>query len=91
MEVLAGYDDIASDIISARNSVCAVRSSAIYALDGVFQDLRQSLVKAQMEQLVAFKQNDLDKPMTVEEVIAISYLFHPAFAEGNTHPTKAYS
>jgi hypothetical protein len=91
MEVLAGYDDIASDIISARNSVCAVRSSAIYALDGVFQDLRQSLAKAQMEQLVAFKQNDLDKPMTVEEVIAISYLFHPAFAEGNTHPTKAYS
>jgi AIPR protein len=90
VEVLAGYDDIASDIISARNSVCAVRSSAIYALDGVFDDLRQYLAKARMEELVAFKQNE-DKPISVEEVIAVLHLFHPAFADGNNHPTKSYS
>ena len=47
IEELAGYDDIASDIISARNSVCAVRSSAHFTrLTDVFQDLRQSLAKA---------------------------------------------
>jgi hypothetical protein len=90
IEVLAGYDDISTDIISARNSVCAVRSSAIYAIDGVFADLRQSLAKAKLEELVAFKQNE-DKPISVEEVIAVAYLFHPSFADGNSHPTKSYS
>lgn len=90
VEVLAGYDDIASDIISSRNSVCAVRNSAIYALDGVFEDLKKSLSKSGLDKLIAFKQNE-DKPISVEEVIAVCYLFHPSFAEGNAHPTKAYT
>src|SRR6266513_2308272 len=63
VEVLAGYDEIASDIISSRNSVAAVRDSAIYALEGVFEDLRQHLRKAKIEELVAFRQNEQNKKL----------------------------
>ena len=91
VEVLAGYDDISSDIISARNSVAAVRDSAIYALEGVFEDMRQHLRKAKLEEIIAFRQNEQNKKLTVEEVLAICTLFHPSFAEGSTHPMKAYT
>jgi hypothetical protein len=91
VEVLAGYDEIASDIISARNSVAAVRDSAIYALEGVFEDLRQHLRKAGIEELVAFRQNEQNKKLTVEEVLAVCTLFHPSFAGGSSHPMKAYT
>lgn len=93
VEVLAGYDDISSDIISARNSVAAVRDSAIYNLEGVFEDLKASLRKGKLEQLVAFRQNEQseDKPLPVEEVLAVCTLFHPSFAEGSNHPMKAYT
>jgi hypothetical protein len=91
VEVLAGYDEIASDIISARNSVAAVRDSAIYALEGVFEDLRHHLRKAKIEELIAFRQNEQNKKLTVEEVLAVCTLFHPSFAEGATHPMKAYT
>ncbi|MGZ5517159.1 MAG: AIPR family protein [Limisphaerales bacterium] len=91
VEVLAGYDEIASDIISSRNSVAAVRDSAIYALEGVFNDLRETLRKAKIEELVAFRQNEQNKKLTVEEVLAVCTLFHPAFAEGAAHPIKAYT
>jgi hypothetical protein len=90
VEVMSGYDEIAPDIIASRNSVCAVRDSAIYSLEGVFVDLRNSLRRAKIEQLVAFKQNE-DKPINVEEVIAIATLFHPRHADGNSHPTRSYS
>jgi hypothetical protein len=93
VEVLAGYDDISSDIISARNSVAAVRDSAIYNLEGVFDDLKASLRKGKLETLVAFRQNEQndDKPLAVEEVLAICTLFHPSFSEGANHPMKAYT
>jgi hypothetical protein len=91
VEILAGYDDIAADIISARNSVFAVRDSAIYSLEGVFNELREHLAAAGLDQLVAFKQNEEGKAMSVEEVIAVCTLFHPSFADGSTHPTKAYT
>lgn len=91
IEVLAGYDDIASDIISARNSVAAVRDSAIYALDGVFEDLRHNLRKAKIEDFVAFRQNESNKKLSVEEVLAVCTLFHPSYAEGSAHPMKAYT
>ncbi len=91
VEVLAGYDEIASDIISARNSVAAVRDYAIYALEGVFEDLRHHLRKAKIEELIAFRQNEQNKKLTVEEVLAVCTLFHPSFAEGATHPMKAYT
>ncbi|MDB6124262.1 MAG: hypothetical protein JWQ71_3255 [Pedosphaera sp.] len=93
VEVLAGYDDIASDIISARNSVAAVRDSAIYNLEGIFQDLKSSLRKAKVEDLVAFRQNEQNenKPLSVEEVLAVCTLFHPLFADGTSHPMKAYT
>ena len=90
VEVLAGYDDIASDIISARNSVAAVRDSAIYSLDGVFKELQDNLKKAKIEELIAFRQNE-NKPISVEEVLAICTLFHPSFADGTSHPMKAYT
>jgi hypothetical protein len=90
IEVLAGYDDIASDIISARNSVAAVRDSAIYSLDGVFRELQDHLKKAKIEELIAFRQNE-NKPISVEEVLAICTLFHPSFADGTSHPMKAYT
>src|ERR1043166_904094 len=90
IEVLAGYDDIASDIISARNSVAAVRDSAIYALDGVFNELKESLKSAKIEGLIAFRQNE-NKPISVEEVLAVCTLFHPSFADGTSHPLKAYT
>jgi hypothetical protein len=91
VEILAGYDDIAPDIISARNSVFAVRDSAIYSLEGVFEELKDHLVTAGLDHLVAFKQNEEGKEMSVEEVIAVCTLFHPSYAEGSTHPTKAYT
>ena len=91
VEVLAGYDDISSDIISARNSVAAVRDSAIYALEGVFEDMRHHLRKVKLEEIIAFRQNEQNKKLTVEEVLAICTLFHPSFAEGSTHPMKAYT
>jgi hypothetical protein len=89
VEILAGYDDIGPDIISARNSVFAVRDSAIYSLEGVFDDLRYHL--ADLGHLVAFKQNEEGKDISVEEVIAVCTLFHPSFADGSSHPTKAYT
>lgn len=91
VEVLAGYDEIASDIISARNSVAAVRDSAIYSLEGVFEDLRHQLKKAKIEELVAFRQNEQNKKLTVEEVLAVCTLFHPSFEDGLSHPMKAYT
>lgn len=91
VEVLAGYDEIASDIISARNSVAAVRDSAIYALEGVFDDLRHHLCKAKIEELIAFRQNEQNKKLTVEEVLATCTLFHPTYADGTNHPMKAYT
>ncbi|HEU5069049.1 MAG TPA: AIPR family protein [Verrucomicrobiae bacterium] len=91
VEVLAGYDEIASDIISARNSVAAVRDSAIYALEGVFDDIRHHLRKAKIEDLIAFRQNEQNKKMTVEEVLAVCTLFHPTYADGSSHPMKAYT
>lgn len=90
LEVLSGYDEISPDIIGARNSVCAVRPSAIYSLEGVFNDLRHHLQKAGLESLVAFKQNE-DKPISVEEVIATCTLFHPLYADGTSHPIRAYT
>jgi len=90
VEVLAGYDDIASDIISARNSVAAVRDSAIYSLDGVFQELQEYLKKAKIQEMIAFRQNE-NKPISVEEVLAVCTLFHPSFADGTNHPMKAYT
>lgn len=91
VEVLAGYDEIASDIIAARNSVAAVRDSAIYALEGVFNDLRDHLRKAKIEDVIAFRQNEQNKKLTVEEVLAVCTLFHPAFSDGTNHPMKAYT
>lgn len=90
VEVLAGYDDVGPDIIRTRNLVCEVRDSAIYSLEGVFEDLRKHLVAAGIDSLVAFKQNEA-KPISIEEVIALTYLFHPKFADGTAHPMKAYS
>lgn len=90
IEVLAGYDEISSDIISARNSVAAVRDSAIYSLEGVFKDLQTQLKKDGIEGLVAFRQNEI-KPISVEEVLAVCTLFHPSYAEGASHPMKAYT
>jgi hypothetical protein len=90
IEVLAGYDEISSDIISARNSVAAVRDSAIYSLEGVFKDLQVHLKKEGIEGLVAFRQNEI-KPISVEEVLAVCTLFHPSYAEGTSHPMKAYT
>lgn len=90
VEVLAGYDDIATDIISARNSVAAVRDSAIYSLDGVFKELQDSLKKAKIENLIAFRQNET-KAISVEEVLAVCTLFHPSFADGTSQPVKAYT
>lgn len=93
LEVLVGYDEIASDIISARNSVCQVRDSAIYALEGVFDDIKGILKNEKMLSLVSFKQNEEtdDKPVSIEEVIAIATLFHPQFADGANNPTRAYT
>jgi AIPR protein len=93
VEVLSGYDDIAADIISARNSVAAVRESAIYNLEKVFDDLKASLRKENLERLVAFRQNEQSetKPLSVEEVLAVSTLFHPSFSDGTTQPMKAYT
>ncbi len=90
IEILAGYDEISSDIISARNSVAAVRDSAIYSLEGVFKDLQAQLKKEGIEGLVAFRQNEI-KPISVEEVLAVCTLFHPSYAEGSSHPMKAYT
>lgn len=90
IEVLSGYDEISSDIISARNSVAAVRDSAIYSLEGVFKDLQIQLKKEGIENLIAFRQNEI-KPISVEEVLAVCTLFHPTYAEGTTHPMKAYT
>lgn len=90
IEVLAGYDEISSDIISARNSVAGVRDSAIYSLEGVFKDLQAQLKKEGIEGLVAFRQNEI-KPISVEEVLAVCTLFHPMYAEGASHPMKAYT
>lgn len=90
VEVLAGYDEISSDIISARNSVAAVRDSAIYSLDGVFDDLKKHLKKANIENLIAFRQNE-NKPVSIEEVLAVCTLFHPSFSDGSNHPMKAYT
>ena len=93
VEVLAGYDEISSDIISARNSVAAVRDSAIYNLEGIFNELKASLRKENLEEIVAFRQNEQNetKSVSVEEVLAVCTLFHPSFAEGTIHPMKAYT
>lgn len=91
VEVLAGYDELASDIILARNSVAKVSDSALYHHEGVFVDLREQLKKAGIEEIVAFRQNEQNKKLTVEEVLAICTLFHPSFADGTTHPMKAYT
>lgn len=91
VEVLAGYDELASDIILARNSVAKVSDSALHHHEGVFVDLREQLKKAGIEEMVAFRQNELNKKLTVEEVLAICTLFHPSFADGTTHPMKAYT
>jgi AIPR protein len=93
VEVLSGYDDLAADIISARNSVAAVRESAIYNLEKVFDDLKASLRKENLERLVAFRQNEQNdgKPLSVEEVVAVCTLFHPSFADGTSNPIKAYT
>jgi len=90
IEVLAGYDEISSDIISARNSVAAVRDSAIYSLEGVFKDLQVQLKKEGLVDLVAFRQNET-KPISVEEVLAVCTLFHPSYSDGKLHPMKAYT
>lgn len=91
LEILSGYEDISSDIISARNSVCQVRDSAIYNLDMYFDEIRVHLKKAGIEQMVAFKQNEEGKQLSIEEVIAACTIFHPRFNDGTSHPIKAYT
>jgi AIPR protein len=91
IEVLAGYDELASDIISARNLVAKVSDSALYHHEKVFTDLQENLKKAGIEQMVAFRQNEQNKEINVEEVLAVCTLFHPTFADGAIHPMKAYT
>jgi len=91
VEVLSGYDEIASDIILARNSVAKVSDAALYHREGVFAELRQHLKEAKIEQIIAFRQNEEGKELTVEEVLAVCTLFHPTFADGTNHPMKAYT
>src|SRR6185503_5515043 len=66
---------------------------AIYNLEKVFDDLKASLRRENLERLVAFRQNEQseNKPLSVEEVVAVCTLFHPSFAEGITQPMKAYT
>lgn len=90
LEVIVGAEDFFQDLAKARNTSVQVKDTSIAELENKFEFIKEALGELSNE--VAFKENDNDKRITVENLISILYSFNlREFSDAEKQPICTYS
>ncbi|MDO5638690.1 MAG: AIPR family protein [Neisseria sp.] len=90
LEIIVGAEDFFQDLAKARNTSVQVKDTSIAELENKFDFIKDSL--GDLSNDVAFKENDSDKRITVENLISILYTFNlQEFSDTEKQPTCTYS
>lgn len=95
LEIIVGAEDFFQDLAKARNTSVQVKDTSIAELEQKFDLIKGPLSKVggkDLNQEIAFKENESDKRISVENIISILYNFNiDEFNNSERQPVSTYS
>ena len=87
LEILEGYDDMFVDIAAARNTSVQVKEKSIMELRNQYDIIKEAIKGTTVDGKVAYVENEPNKPVDIEELIALLYMFDVTkFTKTNIEP-----
>lgn len=95
LEIIIGAEDFFQDLAKARNTSVQVKDNSIAELEKKFELIKEPLKDVQgidLNKHIAFKENEGDKRISVENIISILYNFNiDDFSDSERQPVSTYS
>lgn len=95
LEIIIGAEDFFQDLAKARNTSVQVKDNSIAELEKKFELIKEPLKNVQgmdLNKHIAFKENEGNKRISVENIISILYNFNiDDFSDAERQPISTYS
>ena len=95
LEIIIGAEDFFQDLAKARNTSVQVKDNSIAELEKKFELIKEPLKDVQgidLNDHIAFKENEANKRISVENIISILYNFNiDDFSDAERQPVSTYS
>lgn len=95
LEIIIGAEDFFQDLAKARNTSVQVKDNSIAELEKKFELIKEPLQDINgidLNNHIAFKENESDKRILVENIISILYNFNiDDFSDSERQPVSTYS